>query len=510
MTNANTYTLEAKGLHKVFPPATNALAGVDLRLAPGQIHGLLGVNGAGKSTLIKILAGVERADRGELVINGEPMPALASPKEAHDAGIGVVHQELPLLPNLTAAENAFLGAQSPRFLAPARRKEIERRYTDVARTLTGAPPASQRLSDVGPDRWQIVAVVRALAAGARVLILDEPTSSLGQRERASLHDALREVAGMGVAVLYVSHFLDDVLEVCDVVTVLRDSRVALMAATQGVTSDELLRAMTGDEAGLRGPRRANGSRGRDETRGDGLVVDDLTLGAIGPVSFEVGPHERVGLYGLQDCGAREILEALFGLRAHAGSASLAGRVLAGGPRQRIDQGLGYMPPERSRALIRDWSLAANLSLPSVGARAALAPLRRSEERKAGSAAVERFGIVGEAGQLARTLSGGNQQKVAVAKWMARGVECLLADEPTRGVDIRGRRMIYELLIAYSDDGGPVLVFSTDPEELVALCHRILVLEGGVVKHELERDGISVEALEELGRVRTAAGSGGGR
>lgn len=497
----DTPLLEAHDLRKTFPPATRALDGVDLTLRGGEIHGLLGVNGAGKSTLIKIIAGIERPDTGTLRLEGREIDPPATPQAAHAAGIGVVHQELPLLPNLTAAENVALGLQSPRFLARARRRRIRAEYLRVSAMLSGAPSPDALLADLGPDRWQLVAVIRALASGARILVLDEPTSSLGQRERQDLHAALRDIAALGVAVLYVSHFLDDVLDVCDVVTVLRDARVALEARTAGMSTGEMLTAMTGEALSARSasrPRRAAAAK-REQV----LQLNDLAATGAGPISLAIHAGERVGLYGLQDCGARELLEATFGLRHYRGVCALAGQRLHGGPRERIDAGLGYMPPERSKALIGDWSLAANMTLPGLGAARSMTPLAPARERRAGAEVVERFGIVGRAAAPVGTLSGGNQQKVALAKWLVRETGCLLADEPTRGVDVRGRQMLHDLMIEYSDGGAGVLLFSTDPEEVIALCHRVHILERGRVTRTLEGEEITIEALERLGRLRAS-------
>lgn len=496
--------LSVRGVRKAFPPATVALAGVDLALDAGEIHGLLGVNGAGKSTLIRILAGVERPDDGELRLAGRATPWFDAPRAAHAAGIGVVHQELPLLPNLTAAENTVLGLDRGRFHGRFRRRRVVAAYERVASALRGAPAADERLADLGPDRWQLVAVIRALASGARILVLDEPTSSLDERERDGLHAALRDVARLGVGVLYVSHFLDDVLDVCDAVTVLRDARVSMAQPATGLSPAELLGAMTGEDVAH--AAREPEPPPRDGERAVVLELADVSVGPVGPVSLRVHAGERVGLYGLQDCGARELLEASFGLRPHVGACRLGGAALHGGPRRRIDAGLGYMPPARPQALIGDWSLAENLTLPALGAAPALAARARGAERCAGEAAVARFGIVGAADAKVRTLSGGNQQKVALARWVARGVRCLLADEPTRGVDVHGRTRLHELMFDLTKGDAGVLVFSTDPEEIAALCDRVLILERGRVTRELRGAEASVEALERLARVHAQPGA----
>jgi ABC-type sugar transport system ATPase subunit len=502
------------GLVKSYPPATAALRGVDLTLCGGEIHGLLGVNGAGKSTLIKILSGVEQPDAGSLWVEGIGPVRFATPSAAHVAGIGAVHQELPLLGNLTAADNVALGMQRG-FFGPARRREMGQRYQTVASRLGAAPAANRRLSEVGIDRWQVVAIVRALTAGARILVLDEPTSSLDGGQRQSLHEILKELAATGLAILYVSHFLDDILDACGTVTVLRDGRVSLSAAVAGLSSSKLLSAMIGDErlqpTGPDGRGRsspvvsASSAHLGDPT----LRIRGLRTQAVQGVDLDLWPGERVGLYGRQGCGATELLEAIFGLRPCKGEVRWRGRNLTGGVRQRIDVGVGYLPPERRKGLILSWTVAMNCGLPGLGALFPLQTLNVRQETDSASSLINKLGITGEPNQLARTLSGGNQQKVSLGKWLMSGTTCLLANQPTRGVDVSGRRLIQDIIVSFAAAGNVLLLYSTDPEEVVDICSRVVVLDRGLVVEEIVSPDISIQRLEALTTAWTRKSGGEG-
>jgi ribose transport system ATP-binding protein len=497
--------LVASELDKTYPPATVALDHASITLRPGEIHGLLGANGAGKSTLIKILAGVERPDAGTIWIADRGNVQFKSPTEAHAAGIGVVHQELPLFAPLTAAENVALGTQSGRPVDAAGRAENNRRYLSLTRSLVGAPDPETRLEDVGIDAWQLVAIARALASSARVLILDEPTSSLDRDERGSLHQTLRRLRADGLAILYVSHFLDDVLQVSDSVTIMRDGRVALQVTNQGLSPERLLEVMIGPS----GADVPDGSSLKSHPASSGapiLALKGLAADGVGPIDLSVATGECVGLWGLQGCGARELLHAAFGLSRASGSVLLDGAPLKRGANARVRRGLAFLPPERTGSLVLDWSVAENLSLPAVGRRPFLGRVDRHAERVAAETFVSDFGLVGDISQPVRSLSGGNQQRVALGKWLIGPVRCLLADEPTRGVDVRGRAAIHDVLLGLLQAGSGLLVYSTDPEELVHLSQRVLILDRGRIRAELIGSAVSVASLESASRVRDSTPS----
>ena len=425
--------------------------------------------------------------------------------DAHALGIGVVHQDLPLLSNLTAVENVFLGLHGRGFLAPSGRRGLAKRYEEVARVLSGAPPPQAVLETLRQDEWQLVAIIRALATDARILVLDEPTSSLDGEERSSLHRAVTELADGGLGILYVSHFLDDVIQLCDVATVLRDARVAMSLQTEGLTQQTLLEGMTGEVAVSTTSRT---SRASEPTAGDRspilLEVSGAAGGALYELDLDVRQGDRIGLFGPQGCGARDLLQGLFGLQRLRGSIRWLDSPLRGSTRSRIDAGVAYLPPDRKFGLMFDWPVADNLALPSLGARHGLAPVRRRANRTAATTAISRFGIVGRPEQTVRTLSGGNQQKVSLSKWMHGSATLILADEPTRGVDVRGRRLIHEMLLAFAEAGNAFVMYSTDPEELEATCSRVVIVNEGRLTQELVDDEITIERLEAIAHVRHSA------
>ena len=372
-----------------------------------------------------------------------------------------------------------LGQQSGGLLSGRKRRRVEAEYRRWAEMFPGAPPADALLGEVGLHGWQMTAIIRARYLGSRAVILDEPTSSLDASERRMLHDNLRRMARDGAAILYVSHFLEDVLEVCDDVTVLRDGRVALARSAAGLSERDLLVAMTGDatiaDAAL---ARSNPATGASRP---GLVVRGLRCGRVGPLDFAVALGERVGIYGLEGSGSRDALEAIFGLRPHAGETVWRGRRLSGDAGARIAAGIGFVSGDRARTLIGEWSVARNHSLTTLANRGQISALRPAEEIRSARSAIRRLAVKGEATQPMRSLSGGNQQKVALGRWLEQSGICLLAADPTRGVDVRGRRAIHKTLVDFCAEGNALLAHSVDPDELVELCDRALVMaEGRIV------------------------------
>jgi ABC-type sugar transport system ATPase subunit len=490
--SAPRHALRLTGLSKVYPPNVTALTGVDLELQAGEIRALVGMNGAGKSTLIKILAGNESPTSGTIEVSPHVVN-FRGPKDAGAAGIGVVHQELPLLANLTAAENMALGVADGSLLAQARRKELNARYEEVAARVPGAPAAAAKLDELDIDSWQLVAIVRALGSGARILVLDEPTSSLSFTERDTLHANLRRVSDEGVGIIYVSHALDDVLDIADTVTVLRDGRVVHNGPTAGLTTGSLLTLMAGEAAGISATAT---EREQPAPNGDAaLTVRALISGSVGPVDLSVGAGECVGLYGLMGCGATELLEALLGIHKHTGFAAWSGLPLEGPPSKRMKAGVRFVSGNRPHTVIAEWSVAMNHSLSRLSGRGFLSPLSTAGERSAAERTVQQFSVVGGVDRPMRTLSGGNQQKVLIGRCVADAASCLLADEPSRGVDAHARQAIHNSLRQLLAAGGSLLVHTSEPDELVALCDRVLILADGHIVGELTGSDITVTALE---------------
>jgi len=500
--------LSTRGLTKDYP-GMRALDAFDIDLMPGEIHGIVGANGAGKSTLIKMLSGLHSPTAGSITVAGERV-SIHSPTVAQRLGISVVHQELPLLPNLTAAQNVSVGRESGHLFGPARQSRARRTYRQVARDFPGAPSAYHRLESEGLYAWQIVAIIRAMTADARAIVLDEPTSSLTVDERNALHVRVRALAAKGLSVLYVSHFLDDILEVASVVSVLRDGRLVHRGPTSELDEDTLLAHMTsgtGSVAADHVVRRLEVDASRtalpDGRGGAGLVVENLRTGRTVLPHLTVAPAEIVGLYGLEDSGARDVVEAMFGLRRRSGSISWIGAPLAASPRHAIRRGVTLVTGDRRRAGISQWTVEMNHALPRLSRLPLLAPTPRRSMRRETQVSLDDFAVKGTAEQRMGMLSGGNQQKLLLARWVDTApTMCLLLDEPTHGVDVNGRRAIYEQLRRFAARGNAVLLHSTDPEEIVELCDRAIPFASGRPLAEISGAELSIDRLEHAVRAST--------
>lgn len=501
--------LSTRGLTKDYP-GMRALDGFDLDLAAGEIHGVVGANGAGKSTVIRLLSGLQEPSSGSIMVDGKPV-SIPTVSAAEEFGISVVHQELPLLPNLTAAQNVMVGRERGGLFAPARKRHHHATYRRAAAGLPGAPAATSRLETQGLYAWQMVAIVRATADAARVLILDEPTSSLTVDERNALHERVRALAANGLSVLYVSHFLDDILDVASTVSVLRDGHLVHRGPTADLDEESLLAHMTSGTGATSAsnittqpPRSASAGRARSPIAdGPGLVLKDLRVGAVELPHLVVRPGEIVGLYGLEDSGARDVVESVFGLRPRTGSVHWAGRAVKANPREAIRRGITLITGDRKRAGIATWSVEMNHALPRLSQRSLFAPVPRRSMRRETEQSIRDFRVKGRAGQAFAGLSGGNQQKLLLARWVGTTPHmCMLLDEPTHGVDVGGRRAIYDQLRRFAAQGNAVLLHSTDPEEIVALCDRGIPFASGRPLREIPRDALDIDALEHAVRAST--------
>lgn len=470
--------LAMRGIGKAFP-GVQALADVDLEVRGGEVVGLVGENGAGKSTLLKILGGVHRADRGGIELDGVPI-ALASPRAARAAGIATIHQELSLCDNLTVEAALFLGDELRRgpFLRRAAMRDETRRWCE---RLGLVVDPDTRVADLRPGAQQLLEIARALRSGSRVLVMDEPTSSLSAAEVERLFAVLLELRANGVAIVYVSHRLAEVQRICDRVVGLRDGRNSGELARDEITPERLVGLMVGRSLS-RQPRRPHAP---------GPVV--LTVRGLCTTAFPgrrsdlvLRRHEVVALAGLGGSGRSELLRALAGVdRRTAGTVEVDGAALRPGRvREAIARGLVMVPEDRKQqGLVLSMSVTANLSLPTIGARGAW--LDRGHEAASWSRCRDQLGIRAASGNVAvGTLSGGNQQKVVLGKWLLAGPKVLLLDEPTRGVDVGARSEIHQRLHDLAGTGVAVLFASSELDEVRALADRVLVLCGGAVVGEL--------------------------
>jgi rhamnose transport system ATP-binding protein len=472
--------------------AVRALDGVSLSIARGSIHALVGENGAGKSTLGKIVAGALAPDEGRLLLDGEEV-ALRSPREALVRGVAAIAQEINVVPQLTVEENVFLGAE-PRGGGFVSRRALRRRYEQLAETaglrLAPTAPAGR----LPPAEQQKVEILRALSRDAELIVMDEPTAALGREETAQLHEIVRSLARAGRTVLLVSHFLREVLALADVVTVLRDGRVVRTAPAAEQTEESLIHAMLGRSlTAAFPPKRA----GPDDAPAV-LTVRDLHAPRVEGVSFTVRAGEIVALAGLVGAGRTELARAVYGAeRPTAGSVELAdGEELSGGPRARLRAGLAMIPESRKEdGLLLGRSVTENVTLASLGSVSHLGFVRRGAERRRAREVLDRWDVrAGRYGAPVSSLSGGNQQKVLFARVLLCGPKVLVADEPTRGVDVGAKRAIYDLLVALAEDGMGVLLISSELEEVLGLAHRVLVMRAGRIVGELAGEQMTESAV----------------
>jgi len=465
--------LRMRGVEKSFGPV-RALQGVDLVVGEGEVHALLGENGAGKSTLMKVLSGAYQADAGELTLDGEAY-APRGPQQARARGVAMIYQELALAVDLTVEENIVLGAEPRRRGAvdrAARRALAERA---LSRLGDGAPAPDARVAELGPGARQLVEIARALASDARVLVFDEPTSSLSRRDAEHLFEVVARLRSEGASVIWIGHFLEEIQRVADRWTVLRDGATVGTGDVADTDPSTWVTLMAGRAVEEFFPPRT-------PAVGDVLLELDELAGSPAPeaASLSLRRGEILGLAGLVGAGRTELLRALFGLDAvESGRVRLAQADLApADPRRRIDQGFGLASEDRkAEGLALDRSIAFNLTLSRPVASRGV--LRRGDERAAVARWVESLGVRCRDGvQAIGELSGGNQQKVALARLLHQDAEVLLLDEPTRGVDVGAKVEIYRLLGELAAQGKALLVVSSYFPELLGVCDRIAVMHRG--------------------------------
>ena len=484
----NAAVLSVRDLRKRFG-GVHALRGAELDVARGRVHALIGENGSGKSTLLKIVSGQLRRDAGTVVLDGEPVE-FRNPTVALRAGIATVTQETTLVPDLSIAENIFLGhrlaRRGPMVSWPETRRRARRALDRLELTLDPA----RLVRRLRPDQQQMVEIARALSIEARVLILDEPTSSLTDDEVAALFRVVGRLKEQGVAVVFVSHRLQEVFDIADDYTVLRDGVTVGSGAVAEAARPTLIHLMVGRE--LEELASEVASSDDVESREPVLRIRDLSLqGHLDRVSLDVRSGEIVGLAGLVGAGRSELLEAVFGLhRGVSGEVRLDGRPFRmRGPRDAAGRGVAFVPADRKRqGLVLQMSVRENLAMPATARLARLRPPGRARERTLVASAIRRLQIRTASPRASvSTLSGGNQQKVVLGKWLETSPRVLMLDEPTRGVDVGAKAEIYRLLADAAATGIGVLASSSETPELLLLCDRIVVMFRGRIVASLSRE-----------------------
>jgi len=481
--------LEMTGIRKVFPGVV-ALDGVDFRLFPGEIHALLGENGAGKSTLIKVLTGVYDIDGGDISLGGEPV-RFAGPPQAQRAGVSTVYQEVNLCTNLSVAENIFIGRE-PRRFGRIQWGPMRRRATELLARLDLNIDVSASLSTYSLAIQQMVAIARAVDFSARVLILDEPTSSLDASEVAQLFAVMRRLKDDGVAILFVSHFLDQVYEISDRLTVLRNGQLIGEYRTADLPQVQLVQKMIGKELKALEDLEDKSQKIRTKAARAEALVEAKGLGrtgAIAPFDLTIHAGEVVGLAGLLGSGRTELARLLFGAdRADQGELSIEGKpVTLRSPQAAMKRGVAFSSENRrTEGIIGELSVRENIILALQATRGWTRPIPRRRQDEIVDKYIKALQIrPADPEREVRNLSGGNQQKVLLARWLITEPKLLIIDEPTRGIDVGAKAEIQRLVAELSDGGVAVLFVSAELEEVLRLSHKIEVLRDRRLVEELE-------------------------
>lgn len=489
--------LEARDVAKSFG-ATEALRGVSVAFRRGEIHGVIGHNGAGKSTLVKILCGVHSPDAGTVAIDGRSVE-FHSPDDASEAGIGLVFQEFSLIPDLTVAQNVFLRTHGAPLFGLIDDQSLERRTTEILARLGAEIPPRTTVRDLGVADRQLVEIAKALSRPRRVLMLDEPTAALSATEVDRLFSVLRALADDGIAIVFISHHLREVLRVCEVVTVLRDGAVSLDDAVGHHDLTSLVAALLG----------ATASRGDSATqRNDDAALGEVVLAVehlsvppqVRDVSFQLRSGEVLGIAGLLGSGALEVLEAIFGVRSNAsGVVRLGDRDdVPGHPSDAIKRGAFLVPEDRRiQGLVADHPIGENIVMAIIGRLTRFGIIDVDRAESIGQNQAARLQIDGQLTTPVRDLSGGNQQKVVLAKSLTTGAKVLLLGEPTFGIDIRTAAEIVEIVRRFAASGNAAIWVSSDFDELTRVADRVLIMKSGQMVGERAVRGNVPLTEEEL-------------
>lgn len=498
MTAYGEVVLEARGISKAFP-GVKALDGVDLTLRAGRSTALLGENGAGKSTLMKILAGVQSPDSGELIVEGQSV-SFTNPRHALDHGIAMIYQELSLVPDLTIAENIFLGREPLWLDTVIDYSEMNRRAHEWLQLLELDASPKTLVGRLRVGQQQVVEIARALAGDVRILIMDEPTSAITEHETEVLFQRIADLKRQGVAIAYITHRLEELEHIADEVAVMRDGCMIGCEELHKLTHDDIVRMMAGRD--VKTSVRSSSIVNRQVLR-----VEEITLKhpsrpgdfLVDQISFHVREGEVLGIFGLMGAGRTELLECLFGLH----SKTSTGKVFTNGLEVKVDSpsaaiahGLALVPEDRKHdGLVLSMTVGENASLASLHRSERFGLLNGRAEREYVEPFVKRFRVkTPSLRERIQNLSGGNQQKVILAKWLATGPTVLMLDEPTRGIDVQSKNEIYELINELTGEGLAIVVVSSELPEVMTISDRILVLCEGHATEEFDRENATEEAI----------------
>ncbi|MCF8887999.1 sugar ABC transporter ATP-binding protein [Priestia megaterium] len=480
-----------RGIHKAFG-ANRVLRGVDFELHEGEVHALMGENGAGKSTLMNILTGLHKKDEGQILIDGKET-YFQNPKEAEQNGVTFIHQELNVWPEMTVLENLFIGKELKTPLGFLKTKEMKALAKKQFEKLAVTIPLDQEAGLCSVGQQQMIEIAKALMTNAKVIIMDEPTAALTEREIQKLFDVINALRKQGVSIVYISHRMEEIFAICDSITVMRDGQTVDKKPIPETSFDDVVRKMVGRELTDRFPARTS-------PKGD-VVFEAKGLerkGAFQDVHFSVRSGEIVGVAGLMGAGRTEIMRAIFGLDPlEKGEIILNGkRVSITKPDQAIKLGLGFITEDRkTEGLVLDFSIRENIALPSLFSFSPKGFIEQKSEQQFVDLLIKRLTIKTESSETsAGNLSGGNQQKVVIAKWIGIGPKVLILDEPTRGVDVGAKREIYQLMNELTDRGVAIIMVSSELPEVLGMSDRILVVHEGKITGELTSEEATQEKI----------------
>lgn len=495
--------LELRGIKKAFPGVL-ALDGVDFDLRPGEIHCLMGENGAGKSTFIKVITGVHSPDEGEIVLDGKSV-VFHSPRDTQAEGIAAIYQHVTAYPHLTVTENIFMGHEQ---VTPITRRidwtRMHREAQALLDQLDAGFDSRDRMGDLSVARQQIVEIAKALSTRARIVIMDEPTAALTHHESMELYRITDELRDAGVSIIFISHRLEDIWRLADRVTVFRDGRHIGTWSAKEITQHDLVIAMVGREISQMFPKRTV------HIGEEVLRVENLSrTGFFKDVSFSVRAGEIVALTGLVGAGRTEVCESIYGIYpADRGSIFLAGQeVSLDDPMRALGAGIGCLPEDRQlEGLILEWEVGRNISLPSLKTLSRMGWIDEKREHLLAGDLAQKLNVRAPSiFTRASALSGGNQQKVVVAKILGRNLRVIILDEPTKGVDVGAKAAIYEIIGELAEEGYGILFISSEMPEVLGMSDRIVIMKQGRVTAELETPSATQEAILKAAMVEVVRG-----
>ncbi|PIC62714.1 D-xylose ABC transporter ATP-binding protein [Sporosarcina sp. P13] len=480
------------GITKSFN-GNKVLEDVRFEVAKGEIHALMGENGAGKSTLMKILTGIYTRDAGEVWVKGKKVE-FKNAKEAEEAGIAVIHQELNILPDLTVAENFYLGSEMTIGKSGIlKTKEMNRKAEEILAKLGLQIDARTVARELSVGKQQIIEIAKAVSSNAELIIMDEPTAALTDREIETLFETVRTLQAEGVSFVYISHRMEEIFSMCDRITILRDGQYVGVKRIKETTFEEIVQMMVGRELGERFPKRTH-AIGDVKLKVEGLGRDEL----FKHVSFDVRKGEILGIAGLMGAGRTEVIQSIFGFKKPtAGEIFIDGKkVVISNPLQAKKLGIGYVTEDRkSEGLILDFSVQDNMSLTNFDRISKSGFIQRTKESALYHTMSKRLGVrTSGPEQIVKSLSGGNQQKVVIAKWLGIEPDILFLDEPTRGVDVGAKKEIYSIINELAERGVAIVMISSELPEVIGMADRVLVMHEGQLMADLPKEEMTQERI----------------